>query len=124
MSKNSTKRAGDRLPSDGSISPFDTSPDIKMGGGGGEPDAVEGSKDLAFALERVVLSLLPELKAGQGIEFMEESPTTIAATRNGEIIGYVPRSYRQPIKDVLVRGKYAAMIEDVPHESIRVRVTE
>ena len=126
MSKNSPKKFGDRLPSDGSVSPFDTSPDIRAGGGGGggTGTAEEEPKVLAFALERVVLSLLPELKPGQAVEFTEESATAIAAIRNGKTIGYVPRSHRQQIKDVLGRGGYTAVIEDVSHETVRVRVTE
>lgn len=126
MSKNSPKRFGDRLPSDGGISPFNTSPDIRTGGGGGggAGTAEEDPKVLAFALERVVLSLLAELKAGQEVEFAEESATSIAATRGGKTIGYVPRSHRRAIKDVLGRGGYTAVIEDVSHETVRVRVTE
>ena len=127
MSKNSPKKSGDRLPSDGGISPFNTSPDIRTGGGGGgggTGTAEEDPKVLAFALERVVLSLLPELKAGQEVEFAEESATSIAATRGGKTIGYVPRSHRQAIKDVLGRGGFTAVIEDVSHETVRVRVTE
>ena len=123
MSKNSPKKTGDRLPSDGGISPFNTSPDIRAGGGG-TGTAEEETKILCFALERVVLSLLPELKAGQKVDFTKESATAIAATRNGKTIGYVPRSHRQQLKDVLGRGGYTAVIEDVSHEKVRVRVTE
>ena len=126
MSKNSPKKQGDRLPGDGSLSPFNTSPDIKGGGGGGggADTAEQEPSTLAFALEQVVMSVLPELQAGQSIEFAEESAAVIAATRNGKTIGYVPRGFRHRIKEAISRGGYTAMIEDISHESIRVRVTE
>ena len=126
MSKNSPKKHGDRLPSDGGISPFEISPDILAGGAGDDSTgtAEQEAPALAFALERVVLSLLPELKAGQAIEFTEESGTATAAIRNGKVIGYVPRSYQKRVKEAVGRAGYAAMIEDVSHEAVRVRVTE
>lgn len=121
------KKHGDRLPSDGSVSPFNTSPDILAGGaggGGGTGTAEQEPSTLAFALERVVLSLLPELKPGQAVAFSEESATAIAAIRSGKTIGYVPRSHRKQIKDLIGRGGFTAVIEDVSHETVRVRVTE
>lgn len=123
MSKNSPKTQGNRLPSDGGVSPFDISSDITGGGGGGGVDTAElESTALAFALERVVLSLLPELKPGQKVDFNEESETGIATTRNGKTIGYVPRNYLMQIKAAISRGQYSAMIEDISHETVRVRV--
>ena len=125
MSKNSPKRQGDRLPSDGSVSPLKTSPDILSGGDGGGTSTDEPEPStLAFALEKVVLSLLPELKPGQAIEFAVESQTAIAATRGGKTIGYVPRNYLNRVKDVISRGGYSAMIETSLHETVRVRVTK
>jgi hypothetical protein len=125
LSKNSPKKTAERLPSDGSVSPFDTSPDILAGGsGGGTGTAEQQPKFLSFALENVDLSLLPELKPGQAVEFVEESETAIAAIRDGKSIGRVPRSHRKQIRDLISRGGYSAMIEDVSHETVRVRVTE
>src|SRR3954465_8977211 len=114
MSKNSPKSGGRRLPSDGSISPHEVSPAIREGGGGGGggsgTETIEKETTFSFALERVVLSLLAELKPGQAIEFNEESETTIAAVRRGKVIGYVPRAYTKRVKALMEQGPYAAEV--------------
>lgn len=120
MSKNSPKRGSDRLPSDGSVSPFDSSPAIREGSGGGAGTAE--ATTFSFTLERVVLSLLAGLKPGQAVEFVEESVTAVSASRSGQAIGYVPQVYRERVKGAVEHG-YSAAIEDVSHETVRVRVT-
>lgn len=125
MSKNSPKRGGSRLPSDGSISPHEVSPAIRGGGSGGAAGGtgtVEKETTFSFALERIVLPLLSELKPGQAVEFDAQS-ATIAAVRRGKTIGYVPRAYSNRVKSAMELGGYSAQVEDVSHETVRVRVT-
>lgn len=125
MSKNSPKQQVHRLPSDGSVSPREISPALQGGGGGGAGGGgatEDGTRTFSFALDRAERSALATLKPGEAVAFAEESKSDIAVRRKGRTVGYVPRGALKRVRSVMANGGYSAEIEDISHESARVRV--
>jgi hypothetical protein len=117
VGKNSPKSKVSGGCSDGAVDVFGLSAEL----GGGDRSLVTTS--FSFPLDKPVLALLGKLVAGQEVEFVSEAGAAIAATVGGETIGFVPASFRARVAAVLARGGYTAVIEDIAHHSVRVRVT-
>lgn len=120
MGKNSPKSKVSGECSDGAVDVFGLSAEL---GGGGEGDRSLETTSFSFPLDKPVLALLGKLVAGQEVEFVSEAGAAIAATVGGETIGFVPASFRARVAALLARGGYTAVIEDIAHHSVRVRVT-
>ena len=123
MGKNSPKSKVSGGCSDGAVDVFGLSAELGGGGGGGGGRSSE-TTTFSFPLDNPVLALLGKLVAGQEVEFLREAVSAIAATVEGETIGFVPAAFRARVAAVLARGGYTAVIEDVAHHTVRVRVTE
>jgi len=121
VGKNSPKSKVSGGCSDGAVDVFGISPELGGGGGGG--DGSSETTSFSFPLDKPVLVLLGKLVVGQEVEFMREAGSAIAATVGGEKIGFVPASFRTRVAAVLARGGYTAVVEDIAHHSVRVRVT-
>jgi hypothetical protein len=123
VGKNSSKSKVSGGCSDGAIDVFGLSPElsgtgnVEAGGSGSAEDTT-----LSFPLERLVLALLPQLTVGQVVFLVRETGSNIAVTNGDHTIGYVPTAYRSKVGVVIRRGDYSALIEDIAHHMVRVRV--
>jgi hypothetical protein len=121
VGKNSPKSRVSGGCSDGAIDVFGLSP--ALGGGAGGDTSSPEDTFLSFPLENVDLSLLDQMTVGQPVDLVPEAESRIAATTSGRTIGYVPGAYRMKVAAVLRQGAYSALIEDIAHHTVRVRVT-
>jgi hypothetical protein len=123
VGKNSPKSKVSGGCSDGAVDVFGLSPVLGGGSGGASGDREPDATTFSFPLDKPVLALLGQLILGQVVEFVREVGTGIAATVGSQTIGFVPAAYRARVAALLARGGYAAVIEDISHHSVRVRVT-
>lgn len=123
VGKNSPKSKVSGGCSDGAVDVFGLSPELGGGGGGGAGDRSAEPTSFSFMLEKPVLALVARLLVGQEVEFSREAGTSIAARVAGVIIGYVPTQFRSRVAAVLAREAYTAVIQDIAHHTVRLRVT-
>ncbi len=124
MGKNAPKSMASGGRSDGAVDVFGLSPELS-GGGAGAGDGPASGEDaiLSFPLDRVDLDLLPRLTVGQFVVLVREAGSNIAVTDGERTIGHVPAAYRSKVGAVIRRGDYSALIEDIAHHMVRVRVS-
>jgi hypothetical protein len=123
VGKNSPKSKVSGGCSDGAVDVFGLSPELGSGAGGAGGDRSPDATTFSFPLDKPVLALVNQLVVGQAVEFVQEAGTSIAATVGGQTIGFVPAAYRARVTALLARGGYSAVIEDIAHHTVRVRVT-
>lgn len=123
MGKNSPKSRVSGGCSDGAVDVFGLSPDLKVGGGAGPGGGAPSPEAFSFTLDKPVLAALAELLIGQEVEFDRDRDPAIAVLASGVVVGFVPAATRRKVASVLARGQYLAVIEDIAHHTIRVRVT-
>lgn len=123
VGKNSPKSKVSGGCSDGAVDVFGLSPELGGGGGGAGGDGTPAATTFSFPLDKPALALLGQLIVGQAVEFVREAGASIAATVGGQTIGFVPAAYRARVAALLAQGGYSAVIEDIAHHTVRVRVT-
>jgi hypothetical protein len=123
VGKNSPKSKISGGSSDGAVDVFGLSPELGGGAGGAGGDRSPDPATFSFPLDKPALALLDQLVVGQAVEFVREAETAIAAAVDGQTIGFVPAAYRAKVAALLARGGYTAVIEDIAHHTVRVRVT-
>ncbi|WP_182849573.1 hypothetical protein [Tautonia rosea] len=123
VGKNSPRSKVSGGCSDGAVDIFGLS--TELGGGGGATAGAPSTEttSFSFALEKPVLALLPRLLIGQEVVFSREQAGAIAARAFDQVIGFVPVAFRSRVSSVLDREGYIAVVEDIAHHTIRVRVT-
>jgi hypothetical protein len=123
VGKNSPKSKVSGGSSDGAVDVFGLSPEMGGTDAVGGNDRSTDSTAFSFPLDKPVLALLGRLLVGQAVEFVRETQSAIHAKVGDQLIGYVPAAYRSRVAVVLVHRSYSALIEDIAHHTIRVRVT-
>lgn len=121
VAKNSPRSKVNGECSDGAVDVFGLPPELR--GGAGDGDRSRDDVAFSFLLERPNLVLLGQLMVGQVVGFVRDAGSSIAATVDGQVIGFVPAAYRSRVSAILAPPGYSAMIQDIAHHMVRVRVT-